>query len=78
MSLPAGATVTAELTNLSVDYDLYIYRAGTSSAVASSTSDGTANESASSTHTGSSAVTVYARVYRYSSTKATYSLKVSY
>jgi hypothetical protein len=78
MTLPAGATVTAVLNNLTVDYDLYLYRAGSSSAVASSTNGGSTSETASWTNNLGTSTTIYARVYRYSSTKTTYSLKVSY
>lgn len=78
MSLPAGKAVTAVLNGLSVDYDLYLYKAGSTTAVASGTNGGTTAESISWTNTGTTAVTIYARVYRYSSTKATYALKVSY
>ena len=77
LSLPAGRTVTALLNGLTVDYDLYIYNsAGTQ--VASSTSGGTTPDQASWTNTGASAVNVYVRVYRYSSTRTTYQLRVSY
>jgi PKD repeat protein/endonuclease I len=78
LSLPAGKTVTARLEGLSQDYDLYLYRAGTSSAVAQSTNGGTTADQASWTNSGSASVTVYVRVYRYASTKATYQLRVSY
>ncbi|MGE4190082.1 MAG: pre-peptidase C-terminal domain-containing protein, partial [Thermoanaerobaculia bacterium] len=78
LSLPAGATVTGLLDGLSVDYDLYIYNSTSGSAVASSTNSGSTPESASWTNSGSSAINVYVRVYRYSSTKTTYQLKVSY
>ncbi|HSF44000.1 MAG TPA: pre-peptidase C-terminal domain-containing protein, partial [Thermoanaerobaculia bacterium] len=78
LSLPAGRTVTALLNGLSVDYDLYIYNSTTGSAVASSTAGGTTADQASWTNTGSSAVNVYVRVLRYSSTRTTYQLKVSY
>ncbi|MEO8274857.1 MAG: pre-peptidase C-terminal domain-containing protein [Thermoanaerobaculia bacterium] len=78
LSLPAGATVTALLNGLTVDYDLYIYNSPTAAAVASSTAGGSAAETASWTNTGASAVNVYVRAYRYSATKTTYALKVSY
>jgi hypothetical protein len=78
MTLPAGATVTAVLNNLTVDYDLYLYRAGSSTAVASSTNGGSTSETASWTNNLGTSTTIYARAYRYSSTKTTYSLKVSY
>ena len=78
LSLPAGRTVTALLNGLTVDYDLYIYNSTTGSAVASSTAGGTTAETATWTNTGASAVNVYVRVYRYSATKTTYQLRVSY
>jgi lysyl endopeptidase len=78
LSLPAGATVTALLNGLTVDYDVYIYNSTTGSAVASSTNSGTVADQASWTNTGGSAVNVYVRVNRFSSTKTTYQLKVSY
>ena len=78
ISLPAGRTVTALLNGLSVDYDLYIYNSTTGSAVAQSTAGGTTADQASWTNSGGSAVNVYVRVYRYSSTRTTYQLRVSY
>lgn len=78
MSLPAGATVTALLNGLSVDYDLYLYRAGSTTAVASSTNGGTTADQASWTNSGTTAVTIYARVYKYATTRTTYALRVSY
>ena len=68
----------ALLNGLTVDYDLYIYNSTTGSAVASSTAGGTTAETATWTNTGASAVNVYVRVYRYSATKTTYQLRVSY
>ncbi|HJX27516.1 MAG TPA: trypsin-like peptidase domain-containing protein [Thermoanaerobaculia bacterium] len=78
LSVPAGRTVTGLLNGLSVDYDLYLYTSTTGSAVASSLNAGTTADQASWTNTGGSAVNVYVRVYRYSSTRTTYQLKVSY
>jgi fibronectin type 3 domain-containing protein len=78
VSVPAGRTVTALLNGLSVDYDLYLYNSVSGSAVASSTNGGTTADQATWTNSGSSAVTVYVRVYRYSSTRTTYQLKISY
>ena len=78
LSLPAGKTVTALLNGLTVDYDVYIFNSTTGSAVASSLNGGTTPDTASWTNTGSSAVNVWVRVYRYSSTRTTYQLKVSY
>ncbi|HYC89831.1 MAG TPA: PPC domain-containing protein, partial [Thermoanaerobaculia bacterium] len=77
LSLPAGATVTALLDGLTADYDLFLYNAA-GTEVAKSINGGTTADQASWTNTGSAAVNVYIRVNRYSSTKATYQLKVSY
>jgi hypothetical protein len=78
LSLPAGRTVTALLNGLTVDYDVHIYNSTTGGAVASSTSGGTTADQASWTNTGASAVNVYVRVLRYSSTRTTYQLRISY
>ncbi len=78
VSVPAGRTVTGLLNGLSVDYDLYLYNSVSGSAVAQSTNGGTTADQASWTNSGASAVTVYVRVYQYSTTKTTYQLKVSY
>lgn len=78
LSLPAGRTVTALLNGLSADYDVYIYNSTTGIQVASSLNGGTTADQASWTNTGASAINVYVRVYRYSSTRTTYQLKVSY
>ena len=78
LSLPAGATVTALLNGLTVDYDLYIYNSQNGSAVASSTNAGTTPDQASWTNTGAAAINVYVHVLRFSSTRTTYQLKVSY
>jgi hypothetical protein len=78
MTVPAGAAVTGLLNGLTVDYDLYLYRAGSSTAVASSTNGGTTADQATWTNTTGASTTVYARVYKYSSTRTTYTLKVSY
>lgn len=78
LSLPAGKTVTALLNGLSVDYDLYIYNSTTGSAVATSTAGGTTAETGSWKNSGTAAVNVYVRVLRYSSTRTTYQLRVSY
>ena len=77
LSLPAGATVTALLDGLTVDYDLYIYDAA-GNQVASSEAGGASPDQASWTNGGASAVNVYVLVYRYASTQTTYQLKVSY
>jgi hypothetical protein len=77
LSVPAGRTVTALLNGLTADYDLEIYNAA-GSRVAYSTNGGTTADQTSWTNTGASAVNVYIRVYRYSSTRTTYQLRVSY
>lgn len=77
LSLPAGATVTALLNGLTVDYDLYLYNAA-GTEVASSENGGTTADQASWTNTGASAVNVYILVWRYASTRTTYQLRVSY
>jgi hypothetical protein len=76
VSLPAGGTVTALLDGLSVDYDLYIYAAP--GQVASSTNGGTTPDQTSWTNTGATATDVDILVWRYSSTRTTYQLKISY
>ncbi len=78
LSLPAGRTVTALLNGLSVDYDVYIYNSVNGAAVASSLNGGTTPDQASWTNTGASAVNVYVRAYRFSSTRTTYQLRISY
>jgi hypothetical protein len=77
LSVPAGRTVTALLNGLTADYDLEIYNAA-GSRVAYSTNGGTTADQTSWTNTGGSAVNVYIRAYRYSSTRTTYQLRVSY
>ncbi len=77
LSLPAGRTVTALLNGLTVDYDLEIYDAA-GNWVAYSYNGGTNPDQASWTNTGTSAVNVYILVYRASSTRTTYQLRVSY
>ena len=77
LSLPAGRTVTALLNGLTVDYDLYIYNAA-GTEVASSEAGGATADQASWTNTGTSAVDVYVLVWRFSSTRTTYELTVSY
>jgi hypothetical protein len=77
LSVPAGRTVTALLNGLTADYDLEIYNAA-GSRVAYSTNGGTTADQTSWTNMGGSAVNVYIRVYRYSSTRTTYQLRVSY
>ncbi len=77
LSLPAGRTVTALLDGLTEDYDLYLYNAA-GSQVASSENGGATADEASWTNTGTSAVNVFIHVYRYSSTRTPYQLRVSY
>jgi hypothetical protein len=77
LNLPAGRTVTALLNGLTVDYDLEIYDAA-GNWVGSSYNSGTTAEQASWTNTGASAIDIYVHVYRASSTRTTYQLKVSY
>ncbi|HJX26626.1 MAG TPA: pre-peptidase C-terminal domain-containing protein [Thermoanaerobaculia bacterium] len=77
VSLPAGRTVTALLNGLTVDYDLEIYNAAGILVADSTNSDATPDQT-SWTNAGASAVNVYIRVYRYSSTRTTYQLRVSY
>ena len=78
LSLPAGKTVTALLNGLTADYDLEIYNSTSGAAVASSANSGTTPDQASWTNTGASAVNVYIHVLRFSSTRTTYQLKISY
>jgi hypothetical protein len=67
ISLAAGKTLTATLTPpTSADFDLYIYRTVTGSSVATSTRGTGAVDTASYTNSGTSAITVYVRAYRYS------------
>ena len=77
LTLPAGKTVTALLNGLTVNYNVYLYSA-TGALLASSYNDSTTPDQVSWTNTGSSAVTVYVRVYRAASTQTTYQLRVSY
>jgi len=77
LSLPAGRTVTALLNGLSVDYDVYIYNAA-GTQVASSTNGGTTADQATYTNTSGAAANVYVRAFRYSSTRTTYQLRISY
>ncbi len=78
LSLPAGQTVTALLNGLTADYDVFIYNSAGGSAVASSQNGGTTPDQASWTNTGASAINVYVQVLRFSSTRTTYQLKISY
>jgi hypothetical protein len=78
LSLPAGKTVTALLNGLSADYDVFIFNSTTGAAVASSENGGTTADQASWTNTGTSAINVYVQAFRFSSTRTTYQLKISY
>ena len=77
MSIPAGKTMTALLNGLSYDYDLYLYNSS-GTQLKSSTNGGTTADTFTWTNTGGSAATVYVRVYKYATTRTTYTLKVSY
>ncbi|HEY0167351.1 MAG TPA: PPC domain-containing protein [Jatrophihabitans sp.] len=77
LNVPAGRTVTTQLYSLTVDYDLYLYDA-TGAEIASSTNGDAAADQATWTNTGTTAATIDIRVNRYSSTKTTYQLGVSY
>ena len=77
MSIPAGKTVTALLNGLTVDYDLYLYNAA-GTQIAASEASGTSADQVTWTNGGTSAADVYVLVWRYSSTRTTYQLKVSY
>jgi hypothetical protein len=77
LSVPAGKTATALLDGLSVDYDLYLYDAA-GNLLASSEAGGTTADQATWTNGGASAADLYVLVWRYSSTRTTYQLKVSY
>lgn len=78
VSLPAGATVTALLNGLTADYDVFIYNSTTGAEVASSQNGGTTADQATWTNTGASAINIYVRSFRFSSTRTTYQLKVSF
>jgi serine protease len=77
LSLPAGRTVTALLNGLTADYDLEIYTEG-GDYVAYSYACCANPDQASWTNTTASAMNVYILVYRSSSTRTTYQLRVSY
>ncbi|MCE3263005.1 MAG: hypothetical protein K0R43_2084 [Pseudoduganella sp.] len=82
ITVPAGKTLTATMTpNATSDYDLKLYNsAGTE--LASSTKGTGLADTVTRANTGSSAVTLYARVYYYSggtgATSGTYTLKASW
>ncbi len=78
LSLPAGATVTALLNGLTVDYDMDLYDAA-GNWVGSSYNGGTTPDQASWTNTTASAMNVYVAIYRPSANaRTTYQLKISY
>jgi serine protease len=78
ITLDAGKTLTATLTPpSSADFDLYIYRTVTGSAVASSIQGTGAVDTATYTNSGTSAITVYVRSSRYSSAGGSYTLSLS-
>jgi hypothetical protein len=77
VSLPAGATVTALLDGLTVDYDLDLYDAA-GNWVGHSYNGGSTPDQASWTNTTASAMNVYVAVYRSATTQTTYQLRVSY
>ncbi len=77
VSLPAGATVTALLDGLTVDYDMDLYDA-VGNWVGSSYNGGSTPDQASWTNTTSSAMNVYVSIYRAATTQTTYQLKISY
>ncbi len=77
ISLGAGTTLTATLTPpSSADFDLYIYQTTTGSTVASSLLGTGAVDTATFTNSGTTAITVYVRSYRYSGT-GSYTLGLS-
>jgi hypothetical protein len=78
VSLPAGATVTALLNGLTVDYDMDLYDAS-GNWIGSSYNGGSTPDQASWTNTTASAMNVYVAIYRPSANaRTTYQLKVSY
>jgi carboxypeptidase T len=78
VSVDPGRTLSATLTPpANADYDLYLYRALTGNAAASSTKGTGAVDSASITNTGTAAATYYVRVRYYSGAAAAYTLQIS-
>jgi len=76
LSIPAGATFTANLASITNAYgnvDLQLFTACAGSAIASSTGTGT-TETASWTNAGASAATIFVRVFLASSVRNTYDL----
>jgi carboxypeptidase T len=78
VSVDPGRTLSATLTPpANADYDLYLYRAATGNAAATSTKGTGAVDSASITNTGTTAATYYVRVRYYSGAAAAYTLQIS-
>jgi carboxypeptidase T len=78
VSVAPGRTLSATLTPpANADYDLYLYRAATGNAAASSTKGTGAVDSASITNTGTTTATYYVRVRYYGGAAAAYTLQIS-
>ena len=78
VSVEPGRTLSATLTPpATADYDLYLYRAATGNAAASSTKGTGVVDSASITNTGTTTATYYVRVRFYSGAAAAYTLQIS-
>jgi carboxypeptidase T len=78
VTVDPSRTLSATLTPpANADYDLYLYRAATGNAAASSTRGTGAVDSASITNTGTAAATYYVRVRYYSGAAAAYTLQIS-
>jgi carboxypeptidase T len=78
VTVAPGRTLSATLTSpANADYDLYLYRAATGNAAASSTQGTGAVDSTSITNTGTTAATYYVRVRYYSGAAAAYTLQIS-
>ena len=78
VSVDPGRTLSATLTPpANADHDLYLYRAATGNAAASSTKGTGAVDSASITNTGTTTATYYVRVRYYSGAAAAYTLQIS-
>jgi carboxypeptidase T len=79
VTVPAGATLRATLTPPgNADYDLYLYRAATGGAAASSTNGTGVVDSASVANTGAAAATYYVRVRYYSGAAGSYTLRLTF
>jgi carboxypeptidase T len=78
VSVDPGRTLSATLTPpANADYDLYLYRAATGNAAASSTKGTGAVDSASITNTGTATATYYVRVRFYGGAAGAYTLQIS-